>query len=74
MDIRMPVMDGREAAKQIRSLNKDIPIVALTADAFDQDEKESILAGMNAHISKPIVPDVLFATIAGLVDNTAKDS
>ncbi|MDD2231456.1 MAG: ATP-binding protein [Sphaerochaetaceae bacterium] len=78
MDIRMPVLDGREAAKQIRALDrpdaKTIPIVALTADAFDQDEKASLLAGMNAHIAKPIVPDVLFGTIAGLVDNTAKDS
>jgi CheY-like chemotaxis protein len=58
MDVRMPVMDGYEATKLIRALdNKDvaeIPIVAMTANAFDEDRKASFDAGMNEHISKPV--------------------
>lgn len=58
MDIRMPVMNGYEAARSIRACGhpraKDIPIIAMTANAFDEDINKSIQAGMNAHISKPI--------------------
>ena len=58
MDIMMPVMDGLEAARQIRTLNrkdtKEIPIIAMTANAFQDDVRECIDAGMNAHIAKPI--------------------
>ena len=58
MDIMMPVMDGLEAARQIRKLNrvdtKEIPIIAMTANAFQDDIRECIVAGMNAHIAKPI--------------------
>lgn len=58
MDIQMPVMNGYEAAKAIRSSNREdlavIPIVAMTADAFADDIRKSEEAGMNAHISKPI--------------------
>ena len=58
MDIQMPVMDGYEAAKQIRSADRDdlkkIPIVAMTADAFADDVRKSREAGMNDHIAKPI--------------------
>ena len=54
----MPVMDGLEAARQIRTLNrkdtKEIPIIAMTANAFQDDIRECIDAGMNAHIAKPI--------------------
>ena len=54
----MPVMDGLEAARQIRTLNrkdtKEIPIIAMTANAFQDDVREGIDAGMNAHIAKPI--------------------
>ena len=58
MDIMMPVMDGLEAARQIRALNrkdtKEIPIIAMTANAFQDDIRDCIDAGMNAHIAKPI--------------------
>ncbi|MGN0586667.1 MAG: response regulator, partial [Oscillospiraceae bacterium] len=58
LDIRMPVMDGYEAARRIRACGhpraKVIPIIAMTANAFDEDIKLSMQAGMNAHISKPI--------------------
>ena len=58
VDIMMPVMDGLEAARQIRTLNrkdtKEIPIIAMTANAFQNDVRDCIDAGMNAHIAKPI--------------------
>lgn len=68
MDVRMPVMTGLEAAKAIRSSGREdalsIPIIAMTANAFDDDIKECLAAGMNAHIAKPIEPEVMFRTIA----------
>lgn len=67
MDIRMPVMSGYEAAEAIRASDrpdKDIPIIAMTADAFSEDVKKCLDAGMNAHTSKPI--DV--NTVARLLD------
>lgn len=57
MDIRMPVMNGYEAARMIRSLDRadaDIPIIAMTADAFSEDIKRCLECGMNAHMAKPI--------------------
>lgn len=58
MDIRMPVMDGLEATKEIRKLPREdartIPIIAMTANAFDEDMKKSIESGMNGHLAKPI--------------------
>lgn len=57
MDIRMPVMDGLEATRQIRQIDREdtyvIPIVALTANAYDEDYKKSLAAGMDAHLTKP---------------------
>lgn len=68
MDIRMPVMDGFEAAAQIQKLNRDdakvVPIIALTADAYLQDEEKSSSCGMVAHIAKPVNADILYATLA----------
>lgn len=62
MDIRMPIMDGYEVARAIRAMARPdaaaIPIIAMTADAFDDDIKKSIDAGMNGHIAKPIDPVV----------------
>jgi CheY-like chemotaxis protein len=71
MDIRMPEMDGLEAAAAIRAMSradaKGIPIIALTANAFDEDVQRSLQAGLNAHLSKPIEPDSLFATLESLI-------
>ena len=58
MDIQMPVMNGLEATRTIRGLNRvdagSIPIIAMTANAFAEDVQNSLDAGMNAHISKPM--------------------
>ena len=57
MDIRMPVMTGYQATEAIRALDrsdKDLPIIAMTADAFAEDVKRALDCGMNAHIAKPI--------------------
>ena len=72
MDIRMPEMDGLEAAAAIRALDrpdaKKIPIIALTANAFDEDVQRSLQAGMNAHLSKPVEPDHLYRTLKDLIE------
>lgn len=64
MDIRMPLMDGLTAAMNIRHLSNEdaetIPIIAMTANAFDDDIEKSKAAGMNAHLAKPIEPDRLY--------------
>lgn len=71
MDVRMPVMDGLEATRAIRSLERPdattVPIVALTADAFDDDAQRHKEAGMNAHVNKPIDPNRLFDVLAELI-------
>lgn len=68
MDVRMPVMDGYAATKAIRKLErpdlKNIPIIAMTANAFEEDIKEAEASGMNDYATKPINPPVLFATLA----------
>jgi len=71
MDMRMPEMDGLEATRVIRATDqtdaKTIPIIALTANAFDEDVQRSMQAGLNAHLSKPVEPDVLFETLEELL-------
>ncbi|MCH3943320.1 MAG: ATP-binding protein [Atopobiaceae bacterium] len=72
MDVRMPVMGGLEATRAIRALDRgdaaDVPIVAMTADAFARERDETISAGMNAHLTKPVDPEALFSTIEGWLD------
>ena len=66
MDVRMPVMNGLEAARAIRALdgeNSKLPIIAVSANTFESDRREAFDAGMNDHISKPLQPDVLIATL-----------
>ena len=71
MDMRMPEMDGLEATRAIRAMEREdaktIPIIALTANAFDEDVQRSMQAGLNAHLSKPVQPEVLFETLESLI-------
>jgi CheY-like chemotaxis protein len=70
MDIRMPVMDGYDATRTIRAMQRPdaatIPIIAMSADAFEDDVKKSLASGMNAHVSKPIDPEKLFDALSRL--------
>lgn len=72
MDIRMPVMDGLEATRTIRRLEredaKEVPIVAMTANAFDDDTKKSIESGMNGHLAKPFEIAKLMGLLEQLID------
>ena len=71
MDMRMPEMDGLEATRTIRAMDRadaeTIPIIALTANAFDEDVQRSMQAGLNAHLSKPVQPETLFETLESLI-------
>lgn len=70
MDIQMPVMDGRKATEEIRKFkNKaiaDIPIIALSANAFESDKRMSMEAGMDAHLTKPVDVPLLMETMADI--------
>lgn len=67
MDLRMPVMDGLEAARRIRELDRpdarDVPIIAVTANAFESDVRQALEAGMNEHLAKPVDVDLLYTTL-----------
>ncbi len=69
MDVQMPVMNGYDATRQIRLLRRPdaalIPIIAMTANAFTEDVKEALDAGMNAHVAKPVDPQKLSGTLSG---------
>ncbi|MDE5798815.1 MAG: response regulator [Treponemataceae bacterium] len=71
MDVRMPVMDGLKATAAIRALDhpdaKDIPIIAMTANAFDEDVQHSLQAGMTAHLTKPVEPEKLYRSLKELI-------
>lgn len=73
MDIQMPIMNGYEATSKIRKLDdktkSDIPIIALTANAFSEDKDNAIKAGMNDHVPKPIDMNVLLPAIRRLLEN-----
>lgn len=71
MDMRMPVMNGIDATRAIRadSANRATPIIALTANAFGDDRKLCLDAGMNDHIAKPITPERLFAALGRWLEN-----
>ena len=76
MDMRMPVMDGVTATRTIRSLDRSdaqlIPIIALTANAFEDDVRQCREAGMDAHISKPVDSDLLTVTLTDLIEETRR--
>ena len=67
MDIKMPVMDGLEATKAIREKHPDLPIVALTANAFDSDRQLAVEAGCNDFLSKPVSSEACIETIKKLL-------
>lgn len=71
MDVRMPVMDGLSATRAIRALSRAdaaaVPIIAMTADAFAEEQEQTRQAGMNAHLSKPIDPSSLYAALAQFI-------
>ena len=67
----MPVMDGLEATRTIRSMDREdchtIPIIAMSANAFDEDLKKSVECGMNGHLSKPVEVDKLYETLNAII-------
>ncbi|MCM1179480.1 MAG: response regulator [Clostridium sp.] len=73
MDVQMPVMNGYEATKAIRKLNhplaKNIPIIAMTANAFSEDVRDALEAGMNAHVAKPVDMAVLEQTVREVIES-----
>lgn len=76
MDVRMPVMDGLTATATIRANDREdaktVPIIAMTANVFDEDVERSRQAGMNAHLSKPIEPDKLYAALVRFISENEK--
>ena len=72
MDVQMPVMDGYEAARTIRNLENEklasIPILAMTANAFAEDQRAALECGMNGHIAKPVDVGKLFEMLGDLVE------
>ena len=77
MDVRMPVLDGLSATQRIRALDRadagTVPIIAMTANVFDEDVERSLQAGMDAHLSKPIEPERLYETMAQLITKREKE-
>lgn len=72
MDIQMPHMNGYQVAEAIRKLLDDrarTPIIAMTANAFEEDHKAALEAGMDAYVAKPIEIDTLFSTITQVLEN-----
>ena len=64
MDIKMPIMNGLDATAKIREFNQDVPIIALTANAFDSDKEMSLKMGCTGFIAKPLIKADLIAVIA----------
>ena len=75
MDIRMPVMDGCEAAQAMRALDRrdsgSIPIVALSADAFEESVQLAKAAGMNGYLAKPVIPEQLYRELSKMFETRA---
>ena len=76
MDIMMPVMDGLTATKTIRSLKhpdaETIPIIAMTANAFEEDRKKALAKGMNGHIAKPVDAEKVEKTICSVLGSQSE--
>ena len=67
MDVRMPIMNGLDATRAIRRMDRpdapEVPIIAMTADAFDEERRNTLEAGMDYHLSKPINPPILYKVL-----------
>ena len=78
MDVRMPLMNGLEASKAIRALHRadaaSIPIIAMTADAFDEERQNTLDAGMNYHLAKPIDPEKLYGILCEYLEKAEKST
>ncbi len=78
MDIMMPVMNGLDAARAIRSMEREdckaIPIIAMSANAFDDDLKKSVECGMNGHLSKPVDVDKLYRTLSHVIHGSSLEA
>ena len=77
MDIRMPVMTGYDAAKSIRALTRkdaNLPIIAMTADAFSDDIQRCLDCGMNEHVPKPIDVDLVIEILKKYLNVSPKDT
>lgn len=76
MDVQMPVMDGYEATRTIRKLENpllaSIPILAMTANAFEEDKQEALRSGMNGHIAKPINIEILMKELDKVIQHDGK--
>jgi CheY-like chemotaxis protein len=76
MDIMMPVMDGLEATRTIRAMEREdcrtIPIIAMSANAFDDDLKKSVECGMNGHLAKPVEIDKMYQMIDEILSGSKK--
>ena len=68
MDIKMPIMDGLEATKAIKEKHPDLPIIALTANAFDSDRQLAVQAGCSDFLAKPVSSDLCIKTIRKFLD------
>ena len=77
MDIQMPVMNGYESVRAIRTLEGDyfaaLPVIAMSANAYDEDVKDCLAAGMNAHIAKPFQPDALVKLLCSYIHSGKKE-
>jgi CheY-like chemotaxis protein len=74
MDVRMPRMDGIQATIALRQLfpPETLPIVALTANAFEEDRRECLMAGMNGFLTKPVDPTLLYQSVLHWLDRAAR--
>ena len=74
MDIQMPVMGGMEATRLIRQHNTALPIIAMTGNSSEADQQESLAAGMNGHLTKPIDPEKLYTTLIRWIQTPKADN